>query len=180
MQGNKEQNEAIVFHRGPAMILAGPGSGKTFVVVERVRHLIEVCKEDPAGILVILSSLDTNEDSLLPTCDKPLHQAWRSIESRGAFRGIKYAYAAACTSAYVEEPSAGSQTLVDAINSKADVSKLLLNSVGDLLILIIDDLEHLHGRKCVYPVRKRIPALRLLTCHFNSPVVVVFLPHIGD
>ena len=53
MQGNKEQNEAIVFHRGPAMILAGPGSGKTFVVVERVRHLIEVCKEDPAGILVI-------------------------------------------------------------------------------------------------------------------------------
>ena len=53
MQGNKEQNEAIVWNRGPAMILAGPGSGKTFTTVERVRYLIEVHGVDPAGILVI-------------------------------------------------------------------------------------------------------------------------------
>lgn len=35
------------------MILAGPGSGKTFTTVERVRNLIEVHRADPAAILVI-------------------------------------------------------------------------------------------------------------------------------
>lgn len=35
------------------MILAGPGSGKTFTTVERVRYLMEVHQADPSGILVI-------------------------------------------------------------------------------------------------------------------------------
>ena len=38
---NPEQQKAINHSAGPLMIVAGPGSGKTFVIVERVRHLIE-------------------------------------------------------------------------------------------------------------------------------------------
>lgn len=53
MQGNEQQQKAIVLNRGPALILAGPGSGKTFTTVERVRYLIEVHNVDPSGILVI-------------------------------------------------------------------------------------------------------------------------------
>lgn len=53
MQGNRQQQEAIVWDRGPALVLAGPGSGKTFTIVERVRYLIEVRKADPSRILVI-------------------------------------------------------------------------------------------------------------------------------
>ena len=53
MQGNEQQNRAIVWNTGPALVLAGPGSGKTFTIVERVRHLIEVCQVDPANILVV-------------------------------------------------------------------------------------------------------------------------------
>lgn len=53
MQGNEQQNKAIVFNTGPALVLAGPGSGKTFTTVERVRYLIEVHKVDPSHILVI-------------------------------------------------------------------------------------------------------------------------------
>ncbi|MBP3198759.1 MAG: UvrD-helicase domain-containing protein, partial [Butyrivibrio sp.] len=33
--------KAIHHYEGPAMVLAGPGSGKTFVIVERLRFLIE-------------------------------------------------------------------------------------------------------------------------------------------
>lgn len=53
MQGNEQQNKAIVWNTGPALILAGPGSGKTFTTVERVRYLIEVHHVDPSNILVI-------------------------------------------------------------------------------------------------------------------------------
>ena len=53
MQGNEQQKKAIVWNTGPALVLAGPGSGKTFTTVERVRYLIEVHGVDPASILVI-------------------------------------------------------------------------------------------------------------------------------
>lgn len=53
MSGNEQQNKAIVWNTGPALILAGPGSGKTFTTVERIRYLIEVHHVDPSQILVI-------------------------------------------------------------------------------------------------------------------------------
>ena len=53
MQENKQQQRAIAHNTGPALILAGPGSGKTFTTVERVRYLIEVHHADPSHILVI-------------------------------------------------------------------------------------------------------------------------------
>ena len=45
--------EAILHKDGPAMVLAGPGSGKTFVIVERLLQLITHSGVDPASILVI-------------------------------------------------------------------------------------------------------------------------------
>lgn len=44
---------AIRFTQGPALVLAGPGSGKTFVTVERIRHLLTHHKVEPEHILVI-------------------------------------------------------------------------------------------------------------------------------
>lgn len=49
----KRQEEAITHTVGPAMVLAGPGSGKTFVIVQRIYHLITSQGVDPAHILVI-------------------------------------------------------------------------------------------------------------------------------
>ena len=45
--------KAIRFTEGPALVLAGPGSGKTFVTVERIRHLLTHHKVEPEHILVI-------------------------------------------------------------------------------------------------------------------------------
>ncbi len=53
MNPNAAQLEAITHKDGPALILAGPGSGKTTVITHRVRHLIEQCGVHPEEILVI-------------------------------------------------------------------------------------------------------------------------------
>ncbi len=53
IRGNAAQIQAITHVNGPAMVLAGPGSGKTFVIIHRIRHLIEVAGVDPSSILVI-------------------------------------------------------------------------------------------------------------------------------
>lgn len=50
---NPNQEKAINHTTGPAVILAGPGSGKTYVTVHRIKHLITHHGVDPARILVI-------------------------------------------------------------------------------------------------------------------------------
>ncbi len=47
------QKEAILHHQGPMLVLAGPGSGKTFTITHRICHLIEEYGVDPSNILVI-------------------------------------------------------------------------------------------------------------------------------
>lgn len=50
---NKEQQHAIQFGTGPLLVLAGPGSGKTYVITHRIIHLISECQISPNNILVI-------------------------------------------------------------------------------------------------------------------------------
>ncbi len=47
------QERAIRHAAGPAQIIAGPGSGKTYVTVHRIRHLITDLGVQPSQILVI-------------------------------------------------------------------------------------------------------------------------------
>ncbi|MDO4475822.1 MAG: ATP-dependent helicase [Lachnospiraceae bacterium] len=56
MQLSETQQQAISHDKGPAMILAGPGSGKTLVVTSRVKWLIEERAVPPREILVITFS----------------------------------------------------------------------------------------------------------------------------
>ena len=46
------QLAAVDHLEGPALVLAGPGSGKTSVIINRVRLLIEKAKIDPSHILI--------------------------------------------------------------------------------------------------------------------------------
>lgn len=50
---NQAQKEAVMHKDGPCMVLAGPGSGKTFTLVKRIAMLTGEHMEDPKGILVI-------------------------------------------------------------------------------------------------------------------------------
>ena len=47
------QQKAVEFTSGPMQVLAGPGSGKTFTITQRIRHLILECGIEPSRILVI-------------------------------------------------------------------------------------------------------------------------------
>lgn len=53
MAANKEQLQAIFHGDGPMMVLAGPGSGKTYTITRRIQYLIEHHGVPPEQILVI-------------------------------------------------------------------------------------------------------------------------------
>lgn len=53
MSFNNSQIEAIEHKNGPLLVLAGPGSGKTLVITQRTKYLIERHGVNPASILVI-------------------------------------------------------------------------------------------------------------------------------
>lgn len=50
---NKAQQRAVNHKSGPMMVLAGPGSGKTFVITHRIKILVEKYQVAPENILVI-------------------------------------------------------------------------------------------------------------------------------
>lgn len=53
MSYNEEQQIAINHNKGPMMVLAGPGSGKTHVITNRIAKLIDSHNVSPENILVI-------------------------------------------------------------------------------------------------------------------------------
>lgn len=53
---SSNQKKAIEHGAGPLMVLAGPGSGKTFVITHRIKYLIKGSGINPAHILVVTFS----------------------------------------------------------------------------------------------------------------------------
>lgn len=53
MSLNKTQAKAVSHRDGPCLVLAGPGSGKTLTIVNRIKYLIEKCSVRPEEILVV-------------------------------------------------------------------------------------------------------------------------------
>ena len=50
---NTRQQAAVTASLGPTMVIAGPGSGKTFVITKRVHYMVEHLGCEPKHILVI-------------------------------------------------------------------------------------------------------------------------------
>ncbi len=55
-QLNQEQQKAVRHKDGPMLVVAGPGSGKTAVLTEHIRHLITEANVDPLKILALTFS----------------------------------------------------------------------------------------------------------------------------
>lgn len=88
MSLNQAQIEAIAHKDGPCMVLAGPGSGKTTVITNRIKHLIEKHKVNPEEILVITFSKAASKEMR----DR-FHTLWKGKNAPvtfGTFHGIYY------------------------------------------------------------------------------------------
>ena len=101
MSLNQAQIEAIAHKDGPCMVLAGPGSGKTTVITNRIKHLIEKHKVKPEEILVITFSKAASKEMRerfyrLKKDQAKQHDGWvatvpdASTVTFGTFHGIYY------------------------------------------------------------------------------------------
>jgi len=69
---NKEQKEAVVHGKGPLLIVAGAGTGKTTVITQRIAYLIEKGEANPEEILAVTftdkaaEEMEERVDKLLP------------------------------------------------------------------------------------------------------------------
>ncbi len=55
---NEAQRKAVTHGEGPLLVLAGPGSGKTYTITQRIFYLIEKKKIPPEKILVVTFTKD--------------------------------------------------------------------------------------------------------------------------
>jgi DNA helicase-2/ATP-dependent DNA helicase PcrA len=62
MQFNKQQLQAINFYKGACAVIAGAGSGKSTVLLNRIKNLIEVHNENEEDILAITFTKNTADE----------------------------------------------------------------------------------------------------------------------
>ena len=110
MKRNLSQQRAIAHLSGPMMVLAGPGSGKTSVIVERTSYMISEGKIPPSSVLVVTFSraaakemkerfLTFTEQQYTPVTFGTFH---------GVFYGIlKHAYGFTAANILSEEEKSG-------------------------------------------------------------------------
>jgi DNA helicase-2/ATP-dependent DNA helicase PcrA len=69
---NEEQKEAVTYNKGPLLIVAGAGTGKTTVITQRIAYLIEKGLSKPEEILAVTftekaaGEMEERVDNLLP------------------------------------------------------------------------------------------------------------------
>lgn len=100
MKENSAQNRAISHDKGPMMLLAGPGSGKTTTITKRVVNLIQEKKVTPSSILVVTftkAAAREMKERFLRLCkEKNVNAPYEQV-TFGTFHGVyysilKYAY----------------------------------------------------------------------------------------
>lgn len=85
---SRAQSQAITHGDGPCLVLAGPGSGKTLTIVNRIKYLIEKRKARPEEILVITFTKYAAAEMKLRL--KALMEGKNLPVTTGTFHGIYY------------------------------------------------------------------------------------------
>lgn len=91
----KPQYEAVTHKNGPMLVLAGPGSGKTFVLTCRIQELIEAGHVNPGNILVVTftrAAADQMKERFLKMFGQETTSVSFGTFHSVFFRIIRYAY----------------------------------------------------------------------------------------
>lgn len=157
------QKEAILHHKGPMLVLAGPGSGKTFTITHRVCHLIETYGVNPSNILVVTFTKAAARE--MKERFENLMDGRPSYVSFGTFHAIffrilKFAYRYDAHSIVREEQKiqyikeAMDKYRVEVEDEAEFVTSILseISSVkGDMM-----DLDHYYSKNCSEEIFKQI------------------------
>ena len=155
MQVDSAQKKAIEHDRGPMLVLAGPGSGKTLVITRRTQWLIEKAGVAPGNILVVTftraaaGEMRSRFDRLmggrhLPVRFGTFHAVFFTI--------LKYAYQYKVENILMENEKYDIlRDIVHRIDVEMDDEKdFLMNIAGDISRVKGDmmSLEHFYSVNC--------------------------------
>ena len=156
MSLNQSQKMAVCHKDGPALVLAGPGSGKTMVITHRIKELIDTYGAAPGEILVITftraaaAEMKTRFDALmggrrLPVTFGTFHSVY--------FRILKYAYHYDASQIIGEEARLRllSEELSDLEPTMAEESMDVLQEILGEISSVKNDmlsLEHYYAKSC--------------------------------
>ena len=155
MQVDSSQKKAIEHDRGPMLVLAGPGSGKTLVITRRTQWLIEKAGVAPGNILVVTftraaaGEMRSRFDRLmggrhLPVGFGTFHAVFFTI--------LKYAYQYKVENILMENEKYDIlRDIVHRIDVEMDDEKdFLMNIAGDISRVKGDmmSLEHFYSVNC--------------------------------
>lgn len=163
MKLDKSQTKAIRHERGPAMILAGPGSGKTTVITRRVEYLIRQRKVDPARILVITFSRAAAVE--MRQRFETLMGGRRTAVTFGTFHAVYFHILKAAygyTAANIAKEEQRTQFVREFIHrlrlEYEDEGEFVQNLLGEISLIknMSLDLEHYYSANCPEEVFRRI------------------------
>jgi DNA helicase-2/ATP-dependent DNA helicase PcrA len=157
------QKEAVLHHKGPMLVLAGPGSGKTFTITHRICHLIEAYGVDPTNILVITFTKAAARE--MKERFESLVDGRPSAVSFGTFHAIffrilKFAYRYDARSIvreeqriqYIKEAMDKNQVEVE---DEAEFVTSVLSEISSVKGEMID-LDHYYSKNCSEEIFKQI------------------------
>lgn len=163
MEINNSQIKAIRHNKGPMLVLAGPGSGKTLVITRRVNELVESYGVNPNNILVITftkaAANEMKERYIKLTGEK------NTVVNFGTFHAIyftilKYAYNYNASNILREDTrNQFFKEIIDKLDIEIEDEKEFLNNISSEISLVKSermDLNHYYSINCSDDVFKQI------------------------
>lgn len=152
---NEAQERAIKHHKGPMLVLAGPGSGKTLVIIKRTQHLIEQYGIAPNHILVITFT----KAAAMEMQDRfeRLMGEGRSGVNFGTFHAIffkilRYAYNYSVSNIITEEERYRLlRDIIQSMELEIEDEKEFLEGIGSEISLVKGenmDISHYYSMNC--------------------------------
>jgi DNA helicase II / ATP-dependent DNA helicase PcrA len=147
---NDSQLAAATFMGAPALVCAGPGTGKTATLVRRVEYLLEECGAEPESLLVLTFSNEAAQELEERIAIRFGEQVAERIRI-STFHGFGVSFLhhhgqLAGLDAFILD-EAGQGELVNSILGKADCEKLLkLKRPSETVKQIVEHIDYLKNR----------------------------------